>query len=156
MQIDIQPSTQIPGKWVVIAHSPSGDIHDGLFSSQAEALEFVDAVYGIGKIIPVKRAPKTTAEKIRHYCTTRNSCQCQDRRNGGGSYLDERGRRICKHINHVRMEDFRIANAVADTWQKQEHIDREGNLLELPVPAVPAKTAAPKLTAEELFARLRA
>jgi hypothetical protein len=125
MQIDVMPTKNTQG-WVVVAHTESGDCHD-FFATKEAALDFALRFYG-GRVVPIKRIPKTTEAKLRHYCTTRNSCQCQDRRNGGGSYLDPRGSRICKHIHAVRMEDFRLANMVADTWVKLQLIDQEGTL----------------------------
>lgn len=130
MKIDVMPSKnpQAPG-WVVIAHSPSGDIHDFGFNSQAEALEFVEAVYGIGKIVPVKQAPKTTPDRIAFYHTTRDHCSCSDHQLRGGSYFYG-SKQVCKHRYQILAEDFALANRVADAWfqSKQEHISKEGVL----------------------------
>ena len=55
----------------------------------------------------LKQIPSTNFEACLRYGSTAHKCSCPDSLNRkGGSYQDQFGRNICKHIAHVRLQEL--------------------------------------------------
>lgn len=64
--------------------------------------------------LKIQQIPATTPESLAKYKTTFNGCDCGDRcHREGGSYMDEQGQRICKHIAAFRAGLRAPSNAAA-------------------------------------------
>lgn len=90
-----------------------------------------------------KQIPQTTVQACAKYHARRWTCTCPDFSCRGGSYRDDNGDKVCKHILHIRKE-FRLGNQVASS-----------SSLDKPKPAiVKTQAAAKRPTVDELFAMM--
>jgi len=105
------------GRWCVVGHLSSGDAHD-FFETQEKAIAFATTFYNARlEVVKPSRTPQTTWAKAKSYGASWTECKCPDFQVRGGSYRDENGDRVCKHMLHIRKE-FRHGNQVASTWER--------------------------------------